>query len=510
MIAFFRQRGLLHAALAAIFLIGAFPPWDQGWLAGASLIPLLIFCRDQRPGKGFLAGLVFGLLSNLGIYIWAFHIPGFRLYHALPLFLYFSLYPAVWCAVLGLWRHQGSGFLLLLAPSLWVTLEYLKNHGGFLAFPWAGLAESQHACLPLLQIASIGGAASVTFLLVLINTGLAESLRQRRLKPLLPVLPILVLVLAWGNWRLYSIPKQADSRLRVAIVQPAIRLSERKSASGRAAGRARMEKLTVQAAKAGARLVVWPETALRGLNNDPRLHIWLKKLLERTRVQLLLGASDFFKFRSQAKPGGAGEGKLVVRAHNSAWFFRDEKTTCEPYHKIILVPFGEYLPGSPSFHWPEWLVPSFTETSVGRRFVSFTLAGGQRLVPIICWENLFGNFVRRFVSAEKADLVVNIINDNWFDPVAAEQHNLASVLRAVENHKPIILASNTGPSEIIDAYGRIEAKTKKIFAPDLVIGEIRTAGGQTWYSHYGDVLTWLSILIAGTGLFIRFVSSLNK
>ncbi|NPA25374.1 MAG: hypothetical protein GXO34_06075, partial [Deltaproteobacteria bacterium] len=164
------------------------------------------------------------MLSSIGIYAWAFRIPGFRLHHELLLGIYLGIYPACWCAVLGLWRRQSSGVFLLLAPSSWVALEFVKNHAGFLAFPWAGLAESQHACLPLLQLASIGGAASVSFILVLFNTALAESLRDhRRLRPLLTVLPLVLLILAWGSWRLRTTSKSSP-RLRVAVIQPAISL----------------------------------------------------------------------------------------------------------------------------------------------------------------------------------------------------------------------------------------------------------------------------------------------
>ncbi len=503
MINFLKRHGLLHALLAAVCLIGVFPPWDQGWLAGAALVPLLVFCRDRRPGSSFTMGLVFGLISHVGIYIWIFRIPGFKLYHALPLILYFSLYPACWCAGLSLWRRQNHSVILVLAPALWVALNYIKDHAGFLAFPWAELAVSQHACLPLLQIASLGGAASVTFILVLTNTALAESLLARCLKPLLPVLLILAVIFAWGNRQLQATPKPT-SRLRVAVVQPALRLSERKSDSGRATGRARLENLSIKAAKAGAQLVVWPETALRGLSSDPQLQLWLRQLLQQTGIQLFLGTSDFFKFGYQALPE-TGQGKIIYRAHNSACFFRDEKADCEPYHKMILVPFGEYLPDSTVFHWPEWLVPEFTESCAGDRFVSFTLADGQRLVPVICWENLFGDFVRRFVKTEKAGYIVNISNDNWFAPVAAEQHNLASVLRAVENRRPVILASNTGPSEIIDAYGRVKAETKKNFTPALIIDTIQPGSGQTWYARYGNFFAWGCLLLGGAGMLNSFI-----
>ena len=89
-----------------------------------------------------------------------------------------GLYPAAWCgglALLARWRLPA----IVLAPALWVTLDYLRAHAGFLALPWATLAHSQHRNLPLLQVATVAGEYGVTFLVVLGNAALAGLVARR-------------------------------------------------------------------------------------------------------------------------------------------------------------------------------------------------------------------------------------------------------------------------------------------------------------------------------------------
>jgi hypothetical protein len=108
-------------------------------------------------------------------------------------------------------------------------------------------------------------------------------------------------------------------------------------------------------------------------------------------------------------------------------------------------------------------------------------------------------------------------NDVWFGHSAApHQHNLMSVMRAVENRVPIVIASNTGPSQIIDGYGRVVASVPGMFTDGLATGTMHTETTGTLYSAVGDVfvlavLTWLSASFAWrsvTGLWAREPRSL--
>jgi apolipoprotein N-acyltransferase len=119
---------------------------------------------------------------------------------------------------------------------------------------------------------------------------------------------------------------------------------------------------------------------------------------------------------------------------------------------------------------------------------------------LICWENVFARLARESVK-DGANVLVQLTNDAWFGHSAApRQHNLMSVMRAVENHVPIVIASNTGPSQIIDRYGRVVASAPDIFTNDLASGSIHPSTGGTVYTAVGDVFVfgvfaWVGVVL---------------
>jgi len=487
-------------ALSAFSLILIFPDLNQAWLAWIALIPLLIVSLTSRPAGAFGWGLLAGTASLLGIFSWIYQVPGFRFYHALPLALFYGLFPAVWCAVISWFGKRDSCLLSLFAPALWVTLGFLQNHMGFLSFSWTTLARSQHAHPVLLQIASVTGEYGVTFLIVLANTALALLILRRACQTAVAAGIVIGLCVGWGAYRLNHSPRPPT--IRVAVVQPAILLKERKTAESRAAARRRLETLTYQAAQSRPALIVWPETAIRDLKRHPELVAWLKELATETHAALIVGASEFVKF-GRGKPVGNGRIRYKLRQYNAAWFFTPSGHTSPPYHKRLLVPFGEYLPLSPPVSWPKWLVPAPIRGLAGKAYRAFPLEDGLLVTPIICWENLFPDFVREAVK-DRADMVVHLVNDNWFGPTAAPyQHNMASVLRAVENRLPIIVASNTGPSEIIGPDGRVLARAPGTFRPCVIAAEVPVPKTRTLFTRYGEIFPLLCFLLLIPLLYYR-------
>jgi apolipoprotein N-acyltransferase len=128
----------------------------------------------------------------------------------------------------------------------------------------------------------------------------------------------------------------------------------------------------------------------------------------------------------------------------------------------------------------------------GNEITIFTLMNGEKLGVLICWENLFPKLARDEVKAG-ARILVNLVNDAWFGKTAASrQHNTASVLRAVENAVPVVVASNWGPSQIIDPRGRT-VKVSGAFSRDAITGDVPVQGKLTLYTRYGDLFAWACI-----------------
>ena len=489
-------KSIFLALLSSFFIILSFPSPDLGILAWIALVPLLLACRGRSPAFSFFLGLLFGTATTVGTFFWIFQVPGFKVYHLIPATLYLALYPALWTSVLAFLRQKGSS-CFLFAPALWIAFDYVKAHAGFLSLPWATLAHSQHNNLAGIQLAAITGEYGVTFLIVLGNMAVFEMLFLQAIRKGILVLTLILLVHLGGILELST--QNSGPSVKIAIVQPAILISERKSATGRESSLVRLERISLQAALAHPSLIVWPETSVRALNMDTALYERLRRLSEALKTPLLVGASDFSKVLLKK------ESSTDKRySFNSAYFLTPGSPPGEPYRKHLLVPFGEYLPLRPVFRWPEWFVTDIVETRPGTDLNPFTLPNGVRFSTMICWENLFPGYVRELANT-KSKLIVQLTNDAWFGKTAApRQHNLASVLRSVENHIPIVLASNTGPSQCIDRSGRILTELPTLYQPGTTSADLALKSDTTFYSRFGDLFAFAAIAFTISGVFPRF------
>ena len=171
------------------------------------------------------------------------------------------------------------------------------------------------------------------------------------------------------------------------------------------------------------------------------------------------------------------------------------------YSKHHLVPFGEFIP--PLFKWFTRLmnIPlgDFNRGDVGQP--SFAWAG-QRLAPNICYEDLFGEELgARFRNPATAPTIfVNLSNIGWFgDTVAIDQHLQISRMRALEFARPMIRATNTGATAIIDRFGRVTASLPR-YTRGVLVGEVEGGTGITpyarWISRWGLWPLWAIALVA--------------
>ena len=472
------------ALFSAILLVMSLPALDFGWLAWFALVPLMIACHGSTLPRAAALGFGSGVVAAYGIYHWIFVIPSFTFVHSLFGGAYLALPPCLWCLGIAFFTRRKVS-LVFAAPALWVVLDYCRAHAGFLAFPWATLAHTQHSNLAVLQVASITGEYGVTLLVVLENAAIAAWFIERKIRPVAITAVVIALAYAWGLAVLHD--GNDGPALRVAAIQPNIADEQRETPAGREAALASHERLTRIAAQANPALIVWPETAVPG--NFPvhaPLRLRLEALTRSVNIPIILGVSEIEKFHM-----GELKRAAIRHAYNSAYLFAPNEPPSEPYEKRALVPFGEYVPLTDLIEWPEWFVRQSYQTVPGSEPHLFTLPSGTKIGTIICWENLFSGLVRDSVRAG-APVMVQLTNDASFGRTEEPwQHNLASILRAVENRVPIVIASNTGPSEIIDAYGRTVASVGRIFVEGVAAGEVRVRRSETIYTRFGDVFVWL-------------------
>ncbi len=490
------RRSLALSVLSGLLLAAAFPSLGYSFLAWFALVPLLFALRDQTVRTGLWLSGTFGLVFFCGTVYWVTNSVHF--YGHVPL-LPASLITLLLCVILALFivpfggalvhiRATHPRFLFLAAPALWVTLEYARTYL-FSGFPWALLGYSQYRSLSVIQIADLFGVYGISFLIVLVNAAIAEVLADRkRYLPLVTAAVVVTAVLGYGYARLNT-PEGAGS-IRIAVVQGNIEQDKKWDPSYQGEVIATYKRLTLKALEQQPDLVVWPETAtpfyFSGSGDNEKRTEDLRQFVRTMNTPLLFGSPTY-----EVKPG------RVIDLRNSAFLLDHDGATSAVYHKMHLVPYGEYIPMKKVLFFVEKLVQAIGDFQTGTEYTVMKVrtpkGNAVAVSTVICYEIIFPDLVRRFVN-NGATVMTTVTNDAWFGRTGAPyQHFSMAVLRAVENHVPVARAANTGISGFIDAKGRI-LETSGIFTEAYLTRTLVPGSTKTFYTRYGDVFAWLCAL----------------
>lgn len=511
----------LAPVLSGVLLVFPFPRYDVSWLVWVGLVPLFFAISGRNPKFGFFMSYACGIVFYSGVFSWAFDIPGYRVHHQAILAICFGAYFAIFGLVFNsISRRWALTTAYLTAPFVWVCVEYLKCNLFFLALPWPLLAHSQYQHPLIIQFASITGAYGVSFLIVLVNSALAVILlplvcRQKnndfaqnqfisntgRNAVIGFVAFLTAFALFYGDAALKK--PLSEKSIKLSVLQGNID-QEKKRNPRKHAGFIMQQyvELTQQVSKDRPDLIVWPEAATPGLVlKHLGLRRQLRSLIHDVGTYFLVGSSEFPKFDKALKKHR--------KTGNTALFFSPEGKVLAQHLKIRLLPFGEYIPYEHTFPWPKFIVPNQNQNweIPGREYTLFEL-DAARFGVIICWENAFPGLFRQFVK-DGANLMINITNEGWFGESAAPYQFLAMcVFRAVENRVSIARAANTGISCFIDPYGRVTdrvwSNNKDIYVSGYLTREIKLSEEKTFYTMYGDVFAYLSILITVIAVGLSF------
>ena len=196
-----------------------------------------------------------------------------------------------------------------------------------------------------------------------------------------------------------------------------------------------------------------------------------------------------------------GQGSQVF---NSAALIDPNGEWITRYDKVHLVPFGEYLPFPRLFAFAGGLTKEVGEFQRGQSRAPLD-AGGTKLGLFICYESVFPDEVRQF-AAQGAQVFVNISNDGWYgDSGAYAQHLNQTRMRAIENNRWLLSATNTGVTASIDPWGRIADQVPRKERKALVASYALTSV-TTFYTRHGDWFAFLCAIISTGALFTRFAS----
>jgi apolipoprotein N-acyltransferase len=475
------------AVASGILLALSFPKFGHGAVAWVALAPLLVALPGASPAQGARLGYLTGATSALGLLYWTSLVV--VQFGGLPLFvgigvmlllcLAFALFPLLFGALMALFLRAFGTHALYAAPAVWVGTELLRAHT-FFEFPWCLLGYSQHANPAALQIASLTAVYGVSAALVLSGALLAHAalVPAARRACFLGLFGLLAGLHLYGALVMRA-PLQTAGRLRVGLVQGGIVQEDKWRPELARQNVGQHLELTRQAAAQGARLVVWPESAVPFYyDHSPALAEELRETTRRHGVYLFFGNDD----REISRDGRD-------RVYVGAKLLAPEGTLALRYHKMQLVPFGEYVPLQPLL-----TLGGRVSAKLVEQVADFT-PGGEAVVgavdghPVggfICYESVFPHLVRRF-TAGGASLLVNMTNDAWYGRTSAPHQHLAmTVLRAVENRRTLVRAANTGITAVIDPYGRVRERTA-LFARTVVVADVDLVTESTFYARHGDV-----------------------
>jgi len=497
----------LTAVSAAAFGL-AFPPTSWLPLGWCSLVPFLVAVR--RGGALRALGLTW-LWCLVAAYVVGDWFAGsVAEYFHQPLPLAIALFFAVFTVMAGpyyaafalAYRVLARRFVLalpFLAAAAWVMAELgrgslFTGSALFIGNPWGLLGYSHADVLPLVQVASATGVYGISFLLFSVNAALAELViaardAARRRRALVACALALAPAGAAALWGAAVLRGGVDGPLEesttVAVAQGNVDIGSRWRSDAYGENLGVYLRLTAAAAERGRpRIAFWPEAALTFfLEDEPLYRASIAGLLRREDLELVTGGPRAF-------------GAARDRFSNSVFVLSSGADVSARYDKQYLVPFAEYFP----------LKVDALRRNFGRiRFFEH----GEQIAPVptragpagvlICNESMLPEAARERVLAGAAYLV-NPSNDTWISDVkyTEQQLDIAQV-RAVEQRRWLVRASTSGPSALVDPWGRVRARTPGLERA-VAVGEIWPRSDLTIYARVGDAFAYSCVVVVLAGV----------
>jgi apolipoprotein N-acyltransferase len=490
----------IAAVSGGVLVFLGYVGFDQFYLEWICLVPVLWAISCQTPGRAFLLGWVAGIVGHGGGFSWI--VTMLRQFADAPLWLAVlgllllaaanGLVFAIWAWASRLISRDAGWNMVWLAPVVWTATEKFWPQ----VFP-NYLGASQYKLSLVTQIADLTGILGVTFLLIYANATVYTTIELVRngqrnpWKPAAVFAAVVAVVLVYGVARIAVVDKAAASAnmLSVGLVQ-----------TNRGAGdkhvdqvlflREHQEMSQDLIKEQPLDLIVWPESIL-GIALPSREGMLPASLLGGLRTPVLFGA--VIQLDEQ------GERRL----YNSAVLADRTGRVVGTYDKMVLVPFGEYIPFGDTFPW------LYSWSPYSGRFWSGEneeplLLDGHALSVNICYEDIFPGQVRLLMQGGRnkriPEALFNMTNDSWYgDTIQPLEHLVLASFRSIEHRRPLVRSTNTGISAVVDPVGRIKQRTAQWKRASLA-GKIPLMQGSTVYAVAGDWLGWVCLLIALIGL----------
>ncbi|MFN8544159.1 MAG: apolipoprotein N-acyltransferase [Candidatus Binatia bacterium] len=498
---------LLSAALFAT----AFPPLRLRANAWLALVPFVVALRGTSIRAAVGLGWLWSVAAAYAVGQWlpravAHYYQQPQIVGALVFLVVASTMAAPYTIAFAL-----AGRMLLrrvspLSPVLvgaaWTAAELARGRlftGSpfFIGNPWALLGYSQVGWAPITQLASVTGIYGVTFVVAVMNAALAQLWVTRGSSAahgiaLAAGIAGAVVLHGIGALRAGPAAEATVPATPVAIVQADLDLGPQWQPAFYGRNLDVYLGYTGQAIAAHhPAIVFWPEgTMTFFLEDEPLYRQTIAHTLGPARVQLVAG-------------GPRSVGTNPPRYMNGIFALSPEGTILGHYDKQYLVPFAEYFPiaGIDFLRRKFERVRVFTAGDPTPPLP--TAAGGAGVVT--CNEAMLPEIVARRV-VDGAAYLVNPTNDSWLaDRTYSELQFDIVTMRAIEQRRYLVRASTSGPSAIIDPWGRIQVRTEPL-SSGVIAGTVRPRSDRSVYSHVGDAFGLACALATILGLRGRVVA----
>jgi apolipoprotein N-acyltransferase len=527
-------------------IAGPVPLWRTAfcWIALAPLLKALT--EDDASGRslriiqGAALGYCSGIIWYLGNCYWIYQT--MHLYGGIAkpvsagillLFcLYLGLYHALFGALIAAFGRSKLGLqaTLLIAPFAWVAVELARAR--ITSFPWDLLGITQVDNPLLTRVAPFAGAYGLSFIIAAVNALWLSRIivKQRRYtRPLIAIVGVVIVLLYLVALKHVQQPVRQGTEATATLVQENLEVGAAATAAGLPLTKNQMLQTFSQlslfpppgqicygipelpstrclgsvTAQNEAKpdgthfveptnLIVWPEAPNDFFEVDRAFSATMSNLARAANAPLVsssIGIDD-----------GSGPAR---KYYNSAAFFAPDGSEAGRYDKMHLVPFGEYTPYKRLFFFAGNLLQDVGLFEPGTQRLVFH-TGGHTYGTFICYESIFGDEVRQFEDLG-ADVLVNISDDGWYGDTSAAWEHLNMVrMRAIENHRWILRATNTGVTASIDPYGRVVVSVPRHIRTSLRAG-FGYEHDVTFYAAHGDVFAYFCAFVTTVGLCLSLV-----
>lgn len=494
---------LLLALLSGTLSTLAFAPlslYPLAWL-GLAILFLLLLDNQNNKKRGFLLGWLFGIgFFGAGV-SWLYvslHFFGgansiLATFFTLIFVMFMALYTALFAFIVSLIKAIPSHWMLLLIlPSLWVLIEWLR--GWFLTgFPWLLVGHS-HIDTWFAAIAPILGSLGVSWLVALTATLIVLFFLQTPIRKLTVLFSFSLVCLSLAIVHSVNWTEDTGESFTASLLQGNIKQEHKWQEEWHTPTLERYQAMT--RTHWSSDLIIWPETAIADYFS--RIHNkWLQPIIREAKqhnTHLLIGG---FYYNPESR--NTYNSIMSVNTHKDI----ETSEAFSFYHKRHLVPFSEYIPFLSYIRWMEKYI-NLPYDSVAHGYNSPLLpVGNYQASASVCYEDAYGNEI--IDALPEADFLVNVSNDGWFsDSLEPWQHMELARMRALETGRYLLRATNTGVSAITDEKGKILASAAP-YQQTTITHEIRIFKGSTPYIFWGNwaIVGLLMLIVVLTIVFTK-------